>query len=80
MPSVSMPQYHNETFFSQSEDGRTALHMTALHGRFTRAQSLIEHGELHVFLLFSYHTLLIVAFPIEYRLFLYYCVCIILIY
>ncbi|ESP01752.1 hypothetical protein LOTGIDRAFT_139124, partial [Lottia gigantea] len=25
-------------------DGRTPLHLTSLHGRFTRAQTLLEHG------------------------------------
>ena len=30
----------------QCDDGRTPLHMTALHGRFTRAQTLLEHGEI----------------------------------
>jgi len=29
----------------QSEDGRTPLHMTAIHGRFTRSKTLIDHGE-----------------------------------
>ncbi|EEC02419.1 ankyrin repeat containing protein, partial [Ixodes scapularis] len=28
----------------QSDDGRSPLHMTAIHGRFTRAQTLLEHG------------------------------------
>ena len=28
----------------QDQDGRTALHMTAVHGRFTRAETLITHG------------------------------------
>lgn len=30
----------------QSSDGRTALHMTAIHGRFTRSKILIDKGEL----------------------------------
>ena len=29
----------------QCIEGRSPLHMTALHGRFTRAQTLLEHGE-----------------------------------
>jgi ankyrin repeat protein len=29
----------------QCIDGRSPLHMTAVHGRFTRAQTLLEHGE-----------------------------------
>lgn len=29
----------------QCNDGRSPLHMTAVHGRFTRAQTLLEHGE-----------------------------------
>ena len=29
----------------QCIDGRSPLHMTAVHGRFTRAQTLFEHGE-----------------------------------
>jgi ankyrin repeat protein len=29
----------------QSEDGRTPLHMTAIHGRFTRSKTLIDHGK-----------------------------------
>ena len=28
----------------QDNDGRTPLHMTAIHGRFTRAETLIAHG------------------------------------
>lgn len=28
----------------QSEDGRTPLHMTAIHGRFTRSKSLLDAG------------------------------------
>ncbi|KAK2161473.1 hypothetical protein NP493_1584g00026 [Ridgeia piscesae] len=30
----------------QGHDGKTALHMTAFHGRFSRAQTLIQHGAL----------------------------------
>lgn len=30
----------------QSEDGRTPLHMTAIHGRFTRSKSLLDAGAL----------------------------------
>jgi ankyrin repeat protein len=30
---------------AQSEDGRTPLHMTAIHGRFTRSKTLIDHGK-----------------------------------
>ncbi|ENN75031.1 hypothetical protein YQE_08346, partial [Dendroctonus ponderosae] len=29
-----------------SNDGRTPLHMTAIHGRFTRSKTLIDHGAL----------------------------------
>jgi len=28
----------------QSEDGRTPLHMTAIHGRFTRSKTLLDAG------------------------------------
>lgn len=28
----------------QSEDGRTPLHMTAIHGRFTRSKTLLDVG------------------------------------
>lgn len=28
----------------QSEDGRTPLHMTAIHGRFTRSKMLLDAG------------------------------------
>ena len=31
-------------FLVQGHDGKTALHMTAFHGRFSRAQTLIQHG------------------------------------
>lgn len=30
---------------SQSRDGKSPLHMTAVHGRFTRSQTLIQNGE-----------------------------------
>ena len=30
----------------QAKDGRTPLHMTAINGRFTRAQMLLDHGAL----------------------------------
>lgn len=29
----------------QSRDGKSPLHMTAVHGRFTRSQTLIQNGE-----------------------------------
>lgn len=35
----------------QSIDGRTALHMTAIHGRFTRSKTLIDKGILFIFFL-----------------------------
>ena len=35
----------NEELYFQCQEGRSALHMTAVHGRFTRAQTLIAHGE-----------------------------------
>lgn len=31
-------------FNAQSVDGRTPLHMTAIHGRFTRSKTLIDQG------------------------------------
>lgn len=31
----------------QSRDGKSPLHMTAVHGRFTRSQTLIQNGESH---------------------------------
>lgn len=30
----------------QSKDGKTPLHMTAIHGRFSRSQAIIENGKL----------------------------------
>lgn len=30
----------------QSADGRTPLHMTAIHGRFTRSKSLLDAGAM----------------------------------
>ena len=33
------------TISVQCREGRTPLHMTALHGRFTRAQTLIQNGK-----------------------------------
>lgn len=41
----------------QSEDGRTPLHMTAIHGRFTRSKTLIDHGEPECNLYLLYLTL-----------------------
>ncbi|XP_028130015.2 serine/threonine-protein phosphatase 6 regulatory ankyrin repeat subunit A-like isoform X1 [Diabrotica virgifera virgifera] len=35
---------HNVELDCQSLDGRTALHMTAIHGRFTRSKTLIDKG------------------------------------
>jgi ankyrin repeat protein len=35
----------------QSEDGRTPLHMTAIHGRFTRSKTLIDRGKFECNLL-----------------------------
>lgn len=35
---------HNVDINVQSADGKTALHMTAVHGRFTRSNMLIEKG------------------------------------
>lgn len=32
-------------FCLQSRDGKSPLHMTAVHGRFTRSQTLIQNGE-----------------------------------
>lgn len=29
----------------QSKDGKSPLHMTAVHGRFTRSQTLIQNGK-----------------------------------
>lgn len=29
----------------QSHDGRTPLHMTAIHGRFTRSKTLVDNGK-----------------------------------
>lgn len=40
---------HLDTIMSvslQSKDGKTPLHMTAIHGRFSRSQAIIENGEL----------------------------------
>lgn len=34
------------TVNSQSRDGRSPLHMTAIHGRFTRSQELIKSGAI----------------------------------
>ncbi len=31
--------------FLQSKDGKTPLHMTAIHGRFSRSQAIIQNGE-----------------------------------
>ena len=31
-------------FFSQSKEGKSPLHMAAIHGRFTRSQILIQNG------------------------------------
>lgn len=33
----------------KSLDGRTPLHMTAIHGKFTRSTSLIDHGWCYLF-------------------------------
>jgi ankyrin repeat protein len=41
----------------QSEDGRTPLHMTAIHGRFTRSKTLIDHGKFACNLLLSLYNL-----------------------
>lgn len=30
--------------FSQSKEGKSPLHMAAIHGRFTRSQILIQNG------------------------------------
>lgn len=35
---------HNVDINKQSLDGRTPLHMTAIHGRFTRSKTLIDKG------------------------------------
>lgn len=40
---------HNVDINRQSFDGRTALHMTAIHGRFTRSNMLIERGKSNLF-------------------------------
>lgn len=32
-------------FLTQSRDGKSPLHMTAVHGRFTRSQTLIQNGK-----------------------------------
>ena len=37
-------------FLVQGHDGKTALHMTAFHGRFSRAQTLIQHGACSMFI------------------------------
>lgn len=37
----------------QSRDGKSPLHMTAVHGRFTRSQTLIQNGESSLCLLLS---------------------------
>jgi ankyrin repeat protein len=39
----------------QSEDGRTPLHMTAIHGRFARSETLIDHGKFGSNLLPALH-------------------------
>ena len=36
-------------FLWQSRDGKSPLHMTAVHGRFTRSQTLIQNGDLSSF-------------------------------
>lgn len=35
---------HNVFLLLQSKDGKTPLHMTAIHGRFSRSQAIIENG------------------------------------
>lgn len=39
--------YANKHFvmFPQSRDGKSPLHLTAVHGRFTRSQTLIQNGK-----------------------------------
>lgn len=34
-----------DVFFPQSKDGKTPLHMTAIHGRFSRSQTIIHNGK-----------------------------------
>lgn len=36
---------HGHFFLFQSKDGKTPLHMTAIHGRFSRSQTIIQNGK-----------------------------------
>jgi hypothetical protein len=38
----------------QSKDGKTPLHMTALHGRFSRSQTIIQSGKKYFCLFFLF--------------------------
>lgn len=40
---------HHCFLLVQSKDGKTPLHMTAIHGRFSRSQAIIQNGESSFF-------------------------------
>lgn len=49
-------------FFSfQSKEGKSPLHMAAIHGRFTRSQILIQNGQFSPFFSFPVCTVFLIA-------------------
>lgn len=42
--ALEKKQKQKPTMFPQSKEGKSPLHMAAIHGRFTRSQILIQNG------------------------------------
>lgn len=58
---------NNFLLLFQSKDGKTPLHMTALHGRFSRSQTIIQSGKKYfcLFLLFLQCSFLVFIFNLH---------------